>query len=434
MEWVRNLSIDTDASTKPTLVNCLLFAGMGAGANWVLPTVLFQEIPYFQNHMPEKLCISTYMNASVSMALVVTLTFVLYNHYVRHIPNAAVVPKLLQLSLFATFAAAMTYPYVVGGISLFLFITIFLGGVVGSVSSVVMNPYMTRYRSVYISAARGGGSAAILLCAVLGLIQSPGTTPLFSPRIFILIFACLFVIPIISHWYITKHNIGIKPHENEDTDTDTTESGFQLNPISQNGKDLSLNAAPTNKSELYNDDAPNSMSVFTNFYISEHFAPCIPYMLSVGWVSFNTWGMLSAVTPFAMEYASRSHSGSFHLALAYELAAIGLVAGDFSTAVFKLHFRFILPIFTIFACTIYLAALKAPGFAYEATAPLLIITFSLGRFLEAHIVTSSYRFIATSVPLKHREIASRCVGVAEQVSTVLGVILSTVLVSQLAEC
>lgn len=431
MEWVRNLSVETDTSTKPTLVNCLLFAGMGAGANWVLPTVLFQEIPYFQNHLPEKLCISTYMNASVSVALVVTISFVLYNHYVRHIPNAAVVPKLLQLSLFATFAAAMTYPYVVGGISFFLFFTIFLGGVVGSVSSVVMNPYMTRFRSVYISSARGGGSAAILLCAVLGLIQSPGTTPLFSPRIFILIFAGLFIIPIVSHWYITKHNIGLKHPEDDGDSADVTESGVQLNPMSQNGKE---NSNVTDKETMYNEDAPNSMQIFTDFYHSEHFTHCIPYMLSVGWVSFNTWGMLSAVTPFAMEYASRSHSGSFHLALAYELAAIGLVAGDFSTAIFKLQFRVVLPIFTIFACTIYFAALKAPGFAYEATAPLLIITFSLGRFLEAHIVTSTYRYVAQHIPLKHREIASRSVGVAEQLFTVVGVITSTVLVSQLAEC
>jgi hypothetical protein len=44
----------------------LLFALMGSGANWVLPSCLSQQIPVFERTLPEGLCIATFMNAATN--------------------------------------------------------------------------------------------------------------------------------------------------------------------------------------------------------------------------------------------------------------------------------------------------------------------------------------------------------------------------------
>ncbi|CAE7278718.1 unnamed protein product, partial [Symbiodinium microadriaticum] len=140
----------------------------------------------------------------------------------------------------------------------------------------------------------------------------------------------------------------------------------------------------------------------------------LPYALSIGFVNFNTWGMLSAVTPFAMHHAAVGVSDSFLLALCYEIGCFTLVAGDISTAFVKLPFKIILPMFGILSFVIYLAAFKCPGFDTPSSGPILVIVFCVGRFMEAHIVTESFRAIATHVPEKHREDASRALGIADQ--------------------
>ena len=58
----------------------------------------------------------------------------------------------------------------------------------------------------------------------------------------------------------------------------------------------------------------------------------------------------------------------------------------------------------------------------------------LGRFFEAHLVTSAYRIIATDFLPEDRENAARAVGLTDQCSTTLGSIVSTVLVSRYASC
>ena len=127
------------------------------GANWVLPTVLFQQIPYFQEHNPEGLCISTYMNASVNCGLIVFFIFIFINEYIKHIDNSVVVPYLLATSVLGTFFSAFVYNVTSGNVSIMLYLCCMIGGSVGCLSSVVMNPYMTQFKNDMITAARMGG-------------------------------------------------------------------------------------------------------------------------------------------------------------------------------------------------------------------------------------------------------------------------------------
>ena len=156
----------------------------------------------------------------------------------------------------------------------------------------------------------------------------------------------------------------------------------------------------------------------------------LPYILSVAFVDFNTWGLLSSFVPFAFSETS-NHGGALYLAVAYEAGAVALVVGDLSTIYFKIPFKYATTLFAMCAFLLYLAA--AGVFAPNA-APVLVIVFCVCRFLEAHIITTVYRIIASQVRPEYKEIAARTLGVVDQIIQTSGTILSVTLVSQYGNC
>lgn len=141
------------------------------------------------------------------------------------------------------------------------------------------------------------------------------------------------------------------------------------------------------------------------------------------------------MTPFAFKYRhSLGVDGPGLLAIAYEVAGVCLVLGDLSTTCFKLSYRYALLAFTLCCIAIYVGTFNPPGYDNEVSGPFLVVCFSLGRFFEAHLLTSSYRYIATNFPADCRESASRAVGISDQVSTTLGAVVSTSIVSTIANC
>lgn len=412
--------------------NMALFGTLGIGTNWVLPTVLFQQIPWFEERLPEGLCLATYMNASNACAVFVALMYYLMTEYCFHVPHSVSMPILLSLSVIASVYVAFTYEYTVNDISLFLYIGSFLGAIVGSFSAIIVNPFMTQFEARYISAARSGGSGAFLLCALLGLIQSPGQNTRFSPQVFILIFSGIFVLPYFAYRKIVNEKLGLRQVPEEEDEAENSVEITSLNPVNSTPSETLEGSEvkdfpPKEEIEVIN-------TPFVYMWNRPWFKFTLPYALSIGWVNFNTWGMLSAVTPFAMNHAAVNVSEYLLLALAYEIGSFTLVMGDLSTMYFKMRFNIALTVFTIFTFTIYLAALNIDGFHSPASGPIMVVIFSLGRFIEAHIVTSCFRAIANNLPPDQREDASRTLGLVDQISTALGVISSTILVTQLIDC
>lgn len=425
------MSVHDDFNDKETLdagnqklKNMALFGTLGIGTNWVLPTVLFQQIPWFEERVPEGLCLATYMNASNACAVFAALMYYLTTEHFYHVPHSVSMPILLSLSVFASVLVAFTYEYTINDKSLFLYIGSFSGALVGSFSAIIVNPFMTQFEDHYISAARSGGSGAFLFCALLGLIQSPGQDTRFSPRVFILIFSAIFILPYFAYRKIVQGKVGLR-EKSEEKDSDLAIEITSLNPCSTPSEVLN----DANGAVVSSIDEP-----FVYMWKRPWFQFTLPYALSLGWVNFNTWGMLSAVTPFAMHHAAANVSEYLLLALAYELGSFTLVLGDLSTMYCKISFKVALTVFTVFTFLIYLAALNVEGFHSPTSGPVLVIIFSVGRFLEAHVVTSCFRAIASNLPAGQREDASRTLGLVDQVSTALGVIASTIFVTQLVDC
>lgn len=268
-----------------------------------------------------------------------------------------------------------------------------------------MNPFMTAYKNNFITAARAGGSAYILLCALISVAQNPGSTNMrFSVATYMIIFGCLLSPPILAYKYITDNHLGLR--DNSHTSPDAGEGELELdhkeksesseispevnskatasflelgvNPLHTTategegggrggsptqtsliagsagmGDGFHSSSTSTSTSRRSRDDRETYFVVFgcrlysgiVNDTVNDFMAAVsaalvrdkwheempwlrrtVPYMLTVGWVNFNTWGMVTALLPFAMSNIS-SGSGSSNLAIAYEVAAVLLVLG-----------------------------------------------------------------------------------------------------------
>lgn len=409
----------------------ILFGTLGLGANWVLPTVLLQQVPWFSEHLPEELCVATYLN--VAAACAASCSF-LYYYLAEHgygVPRVSV-PSLLILSFVASVYVALTYNYTIHGNSYFLFSGHYFGCIVGAFSAIIFNPFMAQYEARFISSARCGGSTAILISAMLGLIQSPGQNARFSPTLFILLFSVIFIFPLFCYRIIVHEKIGLRPSSPDHDSGACTDDKLILSTAivrSDEGK-LSI-CSDRNSLESESDE---SCAGGQYMWTEPWFNYTLPYALSIGWVNYNTWGMLSAIAPFSFDFAAVDVSEYLLLALAYEIGAFALVLGDFSTIYIRLPFKIILPIFTVCSFMVYMAALHVDGFSTPASGPLLVVCFSLGRFIEAHVLTSSFRAIAGNLPPGQRDGASKMLGLFDQISSTLGIITSTTLITLLIDC
>jgi hypothetical protein len=219
---IKKSLVHMDCSALYILVrNFVLFSVMGSGANFVLPSALYQELPYFQDNLPEKQCIATYMNLANSFGLFAMLSYLYYNDYVKPISYTVSVPSMLVVSAVTSFLSAFIYPFTAGDVSLPLYVCLFIGGSVGACSSIIMSPFMAAYTNDNISASRAGGSGGALLAAIISAIQEPGSSnQLFSVTVYLIIFSVILSLAVPAYIYIIRKQIGLRPPQITDVDLD----------------------------------------------------------------------------------------------------------------------------------------------------------------------------------------------------------------------
>jgi hypothetical protein len=90
-----------------------------------------------------------------------------------------------------------------------------------------------------------------------------------------------------------------------------------------------------NENNINNDDDTDNdinNNIKNNKYKLEYkfFIKILPICLAVGYVNFNTWGMVTALSPFAFKNVTKNQeSASVFLSLAYQLSSVLLVFGEY---------------------------------------------------------------------------------------------------------
>jgi uncharacterized membrane protein YvlD (DUF360 family) len=107
---------------------------------------LFQELPYFQQHLPEGLCLASRMTMSANSGLILAFLYYLYNRYVRPVPNVVAIPFLIVLVSFAMMACSVWFDLTYDGTSFALYFFMFLAGCVGNLMYQILYPFLVNYR------------------------------------------------------------------------------------------------------------------------------------------------------------------------------------------------------------------------------------------------------------------------------------------------
>ena len=480
------------------------------------------------------------MNVSTNIGVLTVVIYFFLLKYIYQVPHSIAVPIILIFSPTAAFLAAFVHDVTIYNVSIFLFLCCAIGGSAGSLSAVIMNPFLTNYKSDFISASRSGGSFCIVLSAILAAIQSPGSkNPRYSTKYYMLLIGIILSFSIFAYFYIVKNGIGLRDaikinvlignnDENDSNSNSNSKSNCQdvnvpctknllhnncqmddscdkllennyyntlcntensCDEENNNNDDHNDNHNIINHSNIENTNNRNNCtgnpivillqderqknnditsyertnsstnsetSIIdreTNVIIKTKIHYCIesilpkklldscPYLVQVlpmcavvGFVNFNTWGMVTAVSPFAFQNVSVPGEGSNSLGLAYEIGAVCLMLGDFSTTFGFIPVKYAIALFTFFTSMIYISAMNVLPVHSTIGSSLLILSFSLGKFFEAHLVTSIYIKVASNFSASEREDAARAVGISDQIFTTMGSIMSSLLVARFVSC
>ena len=500
----KSLSLSNPNPTTTTTTNShskrqifILFMIMGYGAYWVLPACLNQQIPEFQLTQPEGLCISTYMSASLTFGVLVMTCYLLLMKY-GYAPKYEIsVPILIVIAFFATMFAAATWSYTIHGVSIFLYIAFAIGGSIGSLSTVIFNPFLSRFENNYITGARTGAGFLYLLSSVLAVAQGPGSAMRFSVSTYLAIFGALLFFPIFGYLYITRYKLGLRNQEADnvvssgsdrkrstpepvevllekfeivtadeiygagsDNNTQTSASTSKA-AAAEGSKESNVEIGHVNTDILTKEQEEEEAAKTVREYKSESalddafsrflvrvipasmqqrwpwLPRIIPYVLVAMMVNLNTWGLLPSIIPFSFKIVSEgfsSDNGSGNLAIAFQIGAVCCLFGELGTVVFKTRLGLASLVFLTCASICYAAVFSSSFYHIEnVSASVLIVCYAIVRFLESNLLTTCYRQVA-GFPACYREKCIRLVGVCDQICTTVAVIILTIIVSQVAHC
>lgn len=480
--------------SKDLMIDLALFLVVGLGPSFVATMTITQETPFLQRVLPQGLCVAMYINAASTVGIISVAFYYLLRRFVGKwsTPTGVILPGMLVLASFSQFLTAGVYQNAWS-----LYFCTFLAGLVGNLSSVVMNAWLMTYKNDCISASRAGGSFGMLLTALIAMGQNPGSSnERFSMRIYMIIFGIILSLSLPAYMVICAYKRGLRDPQPTSTDEEAVspssasisanssagwvDSSMTTNAIFQQQTDnVKLSASSSNLSNESNNTATamnptivataavtinadstipvppvseesernreekinewwvrpciSFISIFVNIDEEKWLPKVLPLMLTVAWTEVNTWAVISVVAPFAFANAT-TDGGAMYLAVAYEAGAVAQLAADVATIWIKLPFRPLVFVFTALSFLFYAASAGSKGLESPAAAAGMSFVFIFCRFIDEFIVTSTYRIIATEFPLDQKEAAARAVGACDMISQMFIGILSTVIVAIYASC
>ena len=227
----------------------LIFGLFGLGPGWTVVNALFQQVPYFEKTQPEGVCV----NAFINLAIACGILFLGFNYvYMVNFNNGKAmshrfaVPMVMAFSIFAMFFLAIFWNYTIGGASIPAWLGAWFGGGVGGLTTIMLMPFLSLYKSDCLTAFRLGMDGGNLLAAGVAALQRPGSpNSLFSPTVYFVAFGTLIFVSVVAYWWIIKTGIGlIKADEAVDVTSPTVEMTDTTREVKEEGKEENRDDIP----------------------------------------------------------------------------------------------------------------------------------------------------------------------------------------------
>ena len=482
------------APTAPT-ARCdhLLFGLVGIGTSYVVPVGLFLQIPTMQTVLPEGVKLASSMNVAVNCPIAIATLYVIYKsrsrwwclqrtharaarklHRSRSVWRDCLIILVLLLNLGAALLATVGWRVTFGGssdssgggsaddgggTSLVLFLACALAGMVGSMSAVILMPWVSRHSANLIPAVNTGSAASMLLLALVDAIEGPGeATPRFGATVFFGICALLTTVPLVAYAAIQiRHQSLARAQDCSLSSLSSSSSSgnsssdpacavtVELGPPSQpaesgagsttapsggsNDSDGGGGAFTTDGVALLGAGRPQAVPVRSLWhYCALNFA-----------VNFVCWGAQPALIPIAARSAMAAGADGPLLQACTMASALCVTLGHFTTSRYvSYRLNLIVLIYMLLTAIFLLAAFEAGDWRSTGGAVGVALLVSASRFIDGLFGSLiSLEICAAHVGTEHamerKEHVLRVTGSAGSIGTLVGSIVAFTVVSAKSE-
>lgn len=386
------------------LFNALLFVVLAGGGNFLLYNALFLQIPYFQQHQPEGLCLATWMIVSTNLSVPVVYFFYLLDHYFCSFSIDRSLIAMMAITSTTAISLAFHYSISVNNISWALLIGSFVSGVIGYLGFQITYPVLARFEEKYAMAARS--DILTIALALVVFYQNPGSpTVEFSPGAFLLgVGIFLLICPPLAYAYVTYCKIGLKEKFN------STHSNPEFQMIS--GFEDRETQPIISKPE---DDHYN--------FVFEIFCIC--------WVEVNVYGILLLLLPFIFsKNSSNGEDGSVYLSYALNITYPMNVIGQFLVYWYRLPDIVSLSMFTVALVFMYLSLVVD---WFHGQSWILLISYCVVSFSSQYIMQCTWNSIF-ALPAEKRNRGAKLVGAWDSIFVFFGSLLGLFITSSYFDC
>lgn len=397
-----------------------LFVVFASGPSWLAFDAISLQVPYFQQHLPEGLCLNAWLSISGNFAT----TFIFAYYAIDKIIKISVDLNAIAMSALApttVIIAAFTYGIAIDKVSWPLLICTAVGAIIGWMQYQGAYPVLTRYNETYTIAAR---SASNILGVVLGAIvfyQDPGSDSMkFSPYVFLLgVGFYLLIFPSSAYLYIYLSGTGLKNDKGMDmNDIEYTEVGEDSNllPLVSAENDLT-------KSEAFTDT------------LGEEDSDVIYLAAAICWMDFHNWGLLPSVLPFVFNRNfSGVEEGSICFSYSLNLVSLMYVFGGLSTYLFRIPIPICLLVFSFCITLLYLSVFDGLIDWFEDRCWALVLLYCTCNLFTAHVNTSVFNIISLSKDENCRSENIKFVGITTSLAILIGSVISIIISNIYFKC
>jgi len=314
---------------------------VGLGSGCFMTTALLVETEWFRESQPEGPGITSGITMAALLAppSLLPLYIIFRDIYPDLLNYNRAVSALTITSAILALVAGLTWPFTVGGSSVFIFAISFMASGIGQLQTMVVLPWSLKsYNPRLVSVILTGSNFGNLLGALLGLLQDPGGRKRFDPTVYFLIIFVILVVPAFAFRQILKQGLGLRPDmlgsvrrvEEEGMDSKQRlarsmslerqgvegESIWRRDPVA--GDILERGSGAPSTSSRSN-VGPVTMAESEISFISYIYAICSP---PEGWrkvtlhaflnalIQLLSLNMLNLMTPYAAYHTKHHHSSS----------------------------------------------------------------------------------------------------------------------------
>jgi len=197
------------SSLTTELLIVVLFVLSGCPNSWNIQDALWCELAWFEDTQPEGTNLASWLILMQATSALCFLSLFYVETHVTTFPKRGSLYCASFATLIISIVLSLAWDFTVNGISLFLLMGSFVGQMVGWVQFIFVIPWIAiHYNPRLISAFVSGNAVMVLNLVIVQIIQEPGGDRNFSPMVYFLIAAFMYVITVFVCVWTFSSGIG----------------------------------------------------------------------------------------------------------------------------------------------------------------------------------------------------------------------------------